>query len=106
MTVTPPPIPTAEELYDSIMRGIEPELVRDQIPLLDEKYKDETPEQKTARMERYTKAFAAYDIAVEVTMKDLTAKVASYRRQALQEAENEEKGEEQGKIRDIEQKFS
>lgn len=58
-------LPTAREVYDAIMGGIEPELVTDQLPLLDAKYANETPVEKTVRMERYGRAFVAYEIAYE-----------------------------------------
>lgn len=67
MTQTPPQqavtgvIPTGEEIYDMIMSKIEVELTTSQLPLLKEKYKDETPEQAAARAARYQKAFEEYD---------------------------------------------
>lgn len=52
---------TPREVYDAIMAPIEPELTSGSIPLLKEKYKDETPEQKKARGKRYMQAYAEYD---------------------------------------------
>lgn len=57
----PPPIPSGEEVYNMLMEKIEPELMTAQIPLLQEKYKDETPEDAKVRAERYRKAFEEYD---------------------------------------------
>ena len=57
----PPVIPSGEEMYDQIMSQIEPDLVTAQLPLLKEKYKDETPEQAKARADRYNRAFAEYE---------------------------------------------
>jgi len=45
-------------LYDMIMGEIEQDLTSAQIPGLLEKYKDETPEQRTVRAKRYEDAFA------------------------------------------------
>ncbi len=59
----PPNIPSGQEIYDSIMAVIEPELTSSQLPLLKEKYAGETLEQKKERGKRYKKAFAAYEIA-------------------------------------------
>ena len=69
MTPTDPPaaspgvqIPTdGKELYDSIMKDIEPDLLMDVIPTLDAKYAGETPEQNAERQARYQKAFTEYD---------------------------------------------
>lgn len=54
-----------EDVYDYLMGAIEPELTRAQIPLLDAKYQNETPEQKKARGERYAAAFAQFEHAFE-----------------------------------------
>jgi hypothetical protein len=102
MAVAPPTVPKAEELYNSLMREIEPDLTTDQIPLIDEKYKGETPEETLARLEKYKKAFALYDEKSVEFFKDLSNKVTAYRKQALQEAETEVKGEEQVRISQIE----
>ncbi len=50
-------------MYDQIMGEIEPDLLTTQIPLLDEKYKNETPEQKKNRMAAYAQAFKIFDEA-------------------------------------------
>lgn len=51
---------TGQEIYDLLMAGIEPELITSALPYLEEKYKDETPEQAQERAARYEKAFAEY----------------------------------------------
>lgn len=57
----PPTLPAGgRELYDQIMGGIEPELTSAQLPLLTDRYKDETPEARSARAARFKKAFAEY----------------------------------------------
>ena len=48
-------------LYDQIMGQIEPDLLSGSIPLLDEKYKSETPEQHKERMNAYEQAFKIFD---------------------------------------------
>ena len=55
-----PSVPLPEELYNQLMGGIEPELTTGQVKILEEKYKDESPEQAQARAGRYSKAFATY----------------------------------------------
>ena len=63
---TPPPPPnpaapnTPEWLYNEIMRHIEPDLMLEHIPQLDEWYKDETPEKKEERLASYDKAFELF----------------------------------------------
>ena len=52
---------SAEQVYDVIMGQIEPDLVSDAIASLDEKYKDELPDDRQARMERYSLAFMVLD---------------------------------------------
>ena len=47
---------TLEDLYDIIMRGIEPELVSDNLDQLDQLYKEETPAENIKRLERYQQA--------------------------------------------------
>ena len=103
--IPPPVIPSAEDLYESLMQRIEPELTHDQIPLLDEKYKEETEEQKAARQGRYQRAFAEYDKALEAYMKDLNAHVAVYRKQALKEAETQSAQQEADALSQMESRF-
>ncbi|MDD4628935.1 MAG: hypothetical protein PHE68_06160, partial [Candidatus Peribacteraceae bacterium] len=85
MAAVPPAIPKADELYNSLMREIEPELTTDQIPLLMEKYKDETQEQREARMARYNAAFEAYEKALETHVSGLQKDVGVFRKQVLGE---------------------
>ena len=53
--------PTVEEVYNLIMREIEPELTTDMLPTLGELYPDETPQEWKKRQERYQRAFALYE---------------------------------------------
>ena len=50
-----------EEIYNLLMRQIEPELVTDMLPQLGELYPDETPAEWKKRQERYQRAFALYE---------------------------------------------
>ena len=56
------PIPSGTEMYDTIMAQIEPDLVTAELPLLKEKYKEETSEQRAERAQCYEKAFALYAV--------------------------------------------
>ncbi len=55
---------SAEALYDELMQNIEPDLTSDHAALLDQKYKDETPEERTERLQGYELAFLAFDEAL------------------------------------------
>ena len=101
-----PTIPSAEELYNSIMRGIEPDLTTENIPGLSKKYAGETPEKKDARMDRYVAAYAAYDKAVAKYLKDLNKQVNAYRKEAFKSGEVKSKAAEAGQLSSIEAAFS
>ncbi|UPA23015.1 hypothetical protein K8942_02270 [Candidatus Peribacteria bacterium] len=61
-TTKNPPALTGEEMYDMIMERIEPDLTTKMLPQLDALYSYETPEQRAAREEWYTKVFAQFEI--------------------------------------------
>lgn len=92
----PPKVPTGRELYDALMGHIEPELVTDAAKLLDEKYKNETPEHHTARMKRYDLAFERYETSYCEYMKTLDAQVIRYRREAFGHTELRDRAREEG----------
>lgn len=54
-------LPTGEQIYNTIMSQIEPDLVTTSGVSTDAPEKAETPAHFTARMERYQKAFALYE---------------------------------------------
>ncbi|MEK7591049.1 MAG: hypothetical protein AAB489_02470 [Patescibacteria group bacterium] len=83
----PPAIPTGQELYDSIMGHIEPELTTSALPLLAEHYQNETPEEATARKQRYELAFERYDQAYDGYIQTLHAQADRYRRQSFAHVE-------------------
>lgn len=61
MLPTPKPVSwTTEDLYNLLMRGIEPDLCTDTLPLLDVMYEDETPELRKERMKWYSEAFRQF----------------------------------------------
>lgn len=99
-------MPSGEEIYDSIMAEIEPELTTPQLPLLKEKYKDETAEQAKARAERYQKAFKLYDSIYQNFVIEVDTKAREYRRSALQSAEREESAKEAASLSGLEAAFS
>lgn len=95
-------IPTGDELYNLLMSAIEPDLTTDQLPLLDEKYKSETPEQAKARADRYEKAFAEYDKQLDAYLAKLEAKVHQYQSAARKSVEKEERVKEEKELSGLE----
>jgi uncharacterized protein YukE len=51
---------TTEDLYNLLMRGIEPDLCTDTLYLLDDMYEEETPQQRSLRMVWYAEAFEQF----------------------------------------------
>lgn len=98
-------IPTGQQVYDSLMAKIEPELVSGNIPHLDEPYTGETPEQRTVRYKKYERAYAAYDTAYQTWLKELSEVVQEFRRKALKEAESMSRQEEADAINALESQF-
>jgi hypothetical protein len=94
--------PTGQQIYDTIMGWIEPDLVTAALPLVAEKYKNETPQEKKERTDRYALAYEAYDKVYAVWSQRLGAAVAAYRRAALQGAEQESTTEESGILSQLE----
>ncbi|MEI8230692.1 MAG: hypothetical protein WCG83_06185 [Candidatus Peregrinibacteria bacterium] len=82
------------QLYDALMASIEPELTTTELPLLEEKYKSETPEQAKIRAVRYTKAYAEYDKAYEAYMGDAKVHLSLFRKSAFQSLEAESRTKE------------
>jgi hypothetical protein len=105
-TVPLPAGQSGQEVYDEIMRGIDVELTSDQIPLLAEKYKDESKDDRVKRVERYNKAFASFDIIAAQHEKNVQKEKNVYRKQALASAEAESRVEESKKLQQLESQFS
>ena len=96
----------AEQLYDMLMREIEPDLLSYNIPKLDEYYKEETPEQHEARMKRYERAYQDFEYAFQKFMNEVEEEVRENKRSALKEKEHESLQKEQEKLASIEEAFS
>lgn len=73
-------LPTGEQVYDNIMKQIEPELVLANLQSLDEPYANETDTEHAARYERYGKAFAVYEERYNAWVSDLSSAVSAYKR--------------------------
>jgi len=74
----PPVIPSGEEIYDMLMGEIEPDLVLRNVEELDEKYKDETPEQTKDRADRYRGAWKTYKEKLTEFTSKLSREVSNY----------------------------
>ncbi len=100
--IAPPPVLSGTELYDSIMKDIEPELLSDNLPLLKEKYANETPEERAARAARYSVAYAEYDKRFMKNCEDWNAQLHTYKRDALHQTEHKLKSKEAAELESIE----
>ena len=98
-------MPSGSEIYDSLMESINEELLSENLPLLAEKHKGETSEEKANRMGRYKKDFAAYDKAYAEWIQDLRGAVKEKRGQAFRAAEEEQKEEEGSLLANLESQF-
>lgn len=96
---------SGQEIYDSIMWGIEPELLTANLPSLAEKYKDETPEQKKARAERYQKAFAEYDVGYAAYLADQESKVHTFKHNLISSLEHADSEQDQQQLNSLEAAF-
>jgi len=94
------------EVYNGIMGTIEPELMTDQIPLMKEKYKDETPEQKNARGQRYAKAMEEYDRRYAQYLQEQDANLRSFKVGAIHFVEDKVSESDQQKMLSIESSFN
>ena len=78
-----PPVIAPDELYDRIMGSIDPELTTAGLAGLREKYANETPQEKAARAERYTRAFEEYQKRLADHGIAWSTQFAIYQREAL-----------------------
>jgi len=99
-------IPSGSEIYDSLMEPIEKELLSKNLSSLEEKYKDESEEDKKKRMSRYRKAFAEYDKAYEKWINNLRGAVKQERSEAYRAAEENQKEEDSSLLTDLEAQFT
>ena len=95
----------AEEIYDNIMSQIEPELTTEEIHTLDEKYKDETEEQRKGRMARYEKAYAHFDKEVDTFLGNVQEKARESKRTSLKKKEAEVRRKEEAALNNLEEAF-
>ena len=93
---------TGREIYDSIMREIEPELLSTELPNLDEMYKDDTPAQAKERAERYIRAMEEYEKRYAQYRQDQEAHTRAFKLGAIHCVEQKAAGDEQAKMQSLE----
>ena len=74
---------TLEEIYNALMYDIEPELMTDMIPELDEIYANETEEEREERAERYARAFEMFSDEFENILALWKTELLTFKKQAL-----------------------
>ena len=77
-------LPTGEQVYNSIMIHIEPDLLTENYVLLDEKYAQETSDEYQNRVSRYKQALKKYTAAAEAYFASLHTEVESYKQSVAQ----------------------
>ena len=102
----PPVIPGGEDVYNQIMSQIEPELVTTVLPALPAKYANETQEERDARMERYKKAFIAYEKAHKEFLMSQESTVRVYKKGVMSAVEKRAGGNDEDAVSNLEAMIS
>ncbi|MFA6522867.1 MAG: hypothetical protein WCS85_00665 [Candidatus Peribacteraceae bacterium] len=102
----PPKIPNGQEAYDIIMRDINPELTSANLKTLDAKYKDETPEQRIKRADRYAKDFEEFAKRSKAFKDKQDTTVSSYKRQLRTATEKRAGSGDATRMQNLEASFS
>ncbi|TSC80526.1 MAG: hypothetical protein G01um101425_180 [Candidatus Peregrinibacteria bacterium Gr01-1014_25] len=98
-------LPSPEEVYDAIMAPIEPELTVAQVPLLDGKYRGESPDEAQARRDRYQRAFASYEEGFRAWRREIEQKARAYQRTVVATTEERARTGEAATMSNIEHQF-
>ncbi|MDD5103526.1 MAG: hypothetical protein PHX93_03955 [Candidatus Peribacteraceae bacterium] len=93
---------TGREIYDSIMREIEPELLSAELPFLEERYQHDTPEQQKKRAERYIKAMDEYEKRYAQYRQEREGKARAFKLGSVHFVEKQSADDEQVKMRSLE----
>ncbi len=89
-------------MYDAIMSRVEPELVTKNLKKLDAPFTKETPDERKARYQRYSKAFVTYKKIFKQWATKLKGAVSAYKRARTRAAESIVKKEEANIISSLE----
>jgi hypothetical protein len=101
-----PVVEDGDALFDRLMGEIEPELTSSVYPTLAEKYKNETPEEKAARDERYTKATAEYEKRLAEYRTDWEASLHTFKNNVTSGLEQGDRKDEQDNMQQLESMIS
>jgi len=99
-------MPTGAEVHDALMAPIDEDLTTKSLPTLDEKYKDESQEDRNQRVERYKKALESYDKAFTDWVTGVDGKVDQYRQHVLSNAEAKSGEVDEGEMSRLESEIS
>lgn len=97
---------SGEQIYDYIMNGIEPDLVSSAVGTLEEKYKNETPEQKEQRKERYDNAYAEYEKRYKQYRDTREQAMRLHKNKVMKSFEEEDREHDANGMQSIEQQIS
>lgn len=93
----------AQQLYDMLMRDIEPDLLSYNIVKLAEYYKDETETENTERLQRYQKAYQEFDRVFQSFMNEVQDEVRTTKRDSLEKTEQSDRAGETDNIEALEE---
>ena len=96
----------AEQVYDTLMIEIEPELLLANIPLLDAQYASESKDEHAARMKRYAAAYKKFDAKLAEFMNEVDTNVRVSQRVVRTEREQEDRTHEEDKLNSIASAFA
>jgi hypothetical protein len=95
-------VPTGQQVYDALMRKIEPELITANLKKLDAPYKNESEADRKARYKRYSKAFQEYKKQFKDWSDNLRNAVKNFRRAVIKAAEKKNRTEEETAMQALE----
>lgn len=101
-----PLIQDGKEVYDRIMREIEPDLCSDVIDTIDTKYPHETEEENAARMERYKNALIRFQEEYEKYQQQRKEEIRSFGKNLVKSVEQKSVTDEKDTMSDLESAIS
>lgn len=97
---------SGDALYNTLMAKIEPDLTLDVIHTLDEKYANETDDERKKRAQRYEQAFEEYDRQYAEYQKQWNTTFSAYKREALRSVESGDRAQEASVLADLEEQMA
>src|SRR3989344_2093093 len=92
-------------LYDFLMKGIEPDLVTENLETIDAKYPHESAIDHDARMERYDRAFDEFDRVIDLIADQLVKEAVDQRHEVQSTLKEKEKTEREHDVTEAEHLF-